>query len=81
VTSRLDGFAEGPHLVLREVVLEVPEELEDLLMAGEVVLLLLKPPEVVLHYKSSINEKRCRAPNCRMPIPPPIPGSIKFSFQ
>jgi hypothetical protein len=27
VTSWLDGLAEGPHLVLGEVVLEVPEEL------------------------------------------------------
>jgi hypothetical protein len=64
VTARLDGLAEGPHLVLGEVVLKVPEELEDLLVAGEVVLLLLKPPQVVLHNKSSMNEKRCRDPNC-----------------
>jgi hypothetical protein len=56
VTSWLDGLAEGPHLVLGEVVLEVPEELEDLLVAGEVVLLLLKPPQVVLHYKKMLNK-------------------------
>jgi hypothetical protein len=64
VTSWLDGLAEGPHLVLGEVIFEVPEELEDLLVAGEVVLLLLKPPQVVLHYKKkcSINKNRYRPP-------------------
>ena len=48
LTPGLDGLAEAPHLVLGEIVLELGKELEDLLVAGLVVLLLLEPPQVVL---------------------------------
>jgi hypothetical protein len=43
-----DALAEAPHLVLCEVVLELGKELEDLLVAGDMVLLLLEPTQVVL---------------------------------
>jgi hypothetical protein len=49
----LDGLTEVPHLVLGEVVFKLRKELEDLLVAGEVVLLLFEPPQVVLNIRKN----------------------------
>ena len=43
---------ERPHLVLGDVVVELGEEADDVLIAGELVLLLLETAQVVLRNTS-----------------------------
>ena len=49
LAARLDGLADGPHLVLGQEVLEVAEELDDLLVPVQLVRDLLEPAQVILN--------------------------------
>ena len=56
LAARLDGLADGPHLVLGQEVLEVAEELDDLLVPVQLVRDLLEPAQVILNGKK-VNNK------------------------